>query len=132
MKRLRELWLRLWRWWTGKVLNARLKDHSSPERNEAELAVERVVTQTNLAPDCVAATVIRGGPAILVRLDTSSEAFVHHSYALAAEQAIKWANARERRQAELKRSGNGNGQGQVSKLNRKQRRQFDKLRKKER
>lgn len=128
MSWLRRLWLRVWRWWTGKVLNAKLQDRSSVERSEAELAVELVVAKTGLAPDCVAATVINGGPAILLRYNSSSEAFVHHSYAMAAEQAIRWAKAREERRAEL---GKPSDQGQVSKLNRKQRRQFDRMRRRE-
>lgn len=119
MKCLQALWLRLWRWWTGRVLNTQLKDPGSDLRSEAELAVERVVARTSLAPDCVVATVLQGGPAILVRHDKATEAFVNGTYMQNAEAAIEWV-ARHKLQ-----------QGQVSKMNRHQRRQFDKLRNRE-
>lgn len=119
MKWLRTLWLNIQYWWTGRILNARLKDHGSPQRSDAELAVELVVARTSLAPDCVVATVLNGGPAILVRHDKATEAFVNGTYLQNAEAAIEWVNRNKLRQ------------GNVSNMNRAQRRQFDKLRKRE-
>jgi len=123
MKLLRKFLLWVWRWWTGKILGAKLSDKASPERSEAELAVARIVASTDLSPDVVAATTLKGGPAIVVRVDGCGDyppTFIHHSYAQAADEVIRWAR-REHRST-----------GQASKMNRHQRRQFDKLRRKER
>lgn len=128
MKWLKARWKRLWtflyRWWGGKLLNIELADTASPARSEAEEAVARVVFETNVAPDCVAATVIRGGPAILIKHDKAQEAFVHHTYAKAADKAIEWLKHRESMGRELK-------QGMTSGLNRAQRRQFESRRRRE-
>jgi hypothetical protein len=79
------------RWWfSGGVLSAQLRDEGSETRSEAELAVERVVMQTHIAPDCVVATVMRGGPCIILTHDGAKEAFIHKSYTQAADKAIEW------------------------------------------
>lgn len=94
---LRSWWLALKWWWTGGVLNAQLSDRTSPQRNEAQEAVDRVVRETRLAADCVSATVLRGGATLLVTHDRGREAFIGRSYNHAADKVIEWANQREGR-----------------------------------
>lgn len=94
---LRNLWKRLKWWWQGGILSAQLQDHSSPERSEAELAVDRIVANTRIAADCVAATVLRGGPTIIIKHDLGQEAFIGRSYEHAADKAIEWLTLREGR-----------------------------------
>ena len=109
---LKERFKRAWQactgWWLDKKLAA-----DTTTRSEAEEAVRRVVMTTNIAPDCVTATVVRGGPCILVKHDRATEAIIHNTYAEAADEAIRYIL-----QHQL-------GTGERSKLNRAQRRQFD-------
>jgi hypothetical protein len=102
------------RWWQGKLRNVELADTASPARSEAEEAVAKIVFETDIAPDCVAATVFEGGCAILVKHDKAQELFVHKSYALAADKAIEWLKGQKLKQ------------GHTSKMNRAQRRAFQK------
>jgi len=113
---------RLWRWWLGKLRNIELADKASPVRSEAEEAVARVVYRTNIAPDCVSATVLQGGYTIIIEHNKSKEAFIHRSYDQAADKAIEWLTKREGRHVLS---------GTVSHMNRAQRRAFDKKRKKQ-
>lgn len=92
---LRGWWLALKWWWTGGVLDSQLQDQGSPQRSEAEEAVDRVVRETRLAVDCVAATVLSGGATIVVAHDGGREAFIGYSFAHAADRVIEWANQRE-------------------------------------
>lgn len=86
-----KLWLPVWWWWTGGMLEIKVfQEEGSPERTEASEAVDRVVMETNIAPDCVMATVLRGGPCLIVKHDGAQEAFIHRTYALAADKAIEW------------------------------------------
>lgn len=94
---IRNWWLALKWWWTGGVLNAQLQDQGSPQRTDAEQAVERVVRETRLAADCVKATVLRGGATLVVTHDGGQEAFIGRSYDHAADKVIEWANQREGR-----------------------------------
>jgi hypothetical protein len=95
---IKTLWLTLWWWFVGGVRSAQLQDTASDARNEAEEAVARIVYESDIAPDCVCATVVHGGCAILVKHDTgtpnnprvASEIFIHRTYALAAEKALEW------------------------------------------
>ena len=84
------LWLPVWWWWSGGLLEMKISDKLSPERTEASKAVDRVVMETNIAPDCVKATVLRGGPCLIVTHDRAQEAFIHRTYDLAADKAIEW------------------------------------------
>jgi hypothetical protein len=112
----------LWWWWKGKLLNIELKDELSPVRTEAQMAVDRVVMETDITPDCVSAQVVRGGCTIMVKHNEAWEAFVHNSYNEAAEKAIEW----------LLLQGDEIKTNKVTKLNRKSRRAFDVVRKAER
>jgi hypothetical protein len=102
-------------------LAARL-DSDTVTRGEAEEAVAKVVYKTNIAPDCVSATVVRGGPCIYVKHDNAHEAFIHKTYAEAADEAINWLN----RHTGIVRTSETSG------MNRQQRRAFDAKRKQKR
>jgi hypothetical protein len=143
MRWLKQLWLKLWWWFTGGVRSAQLQDPTSPARSEAEEAVARVVYESDIAPDCVAATVVRGGPAIVIFHEVQrdktgwrhhrrkgfkgvhlakrreQEVFIHRTYALAADKALEWIEMQK----------NGVATGGQSKMNRKERRAFDAKRK---
>jgi ribulose kinase len=118
--RFKLFWKTLLRWWQGKIRNIELADTASPARSEAEEAVARVIYETQVAPDCVAATVFDGGCALLVQHDKAKELFVHKSYALAADKAIEWLKGQKLQQ------------GKTSKMNRTQRRIFETRRRKNR
>jgi len=122
---------RLWRWlsqtiqnivwwFQGVALEAELKDAESVRHRAAQNAVRRVVMETDIAPDCVSATIVRGGPTIMVRHDDAWEAFVHNSYSEAAQEAINWIN----------RQGDEISTSETSDMNRKQRRAFSSQRRK--
>lgn len=100
---------------TGSLLSDRLADESSSERTEAQAAVDKVVMQTEIAPDCVSAIVQDGGACILVKTDNDWEAFIHNSYGEAADKAIEW----------LLLQGDFVETKETSSLNRKQRRAFN-------
>jgi hypothetical protein len=100
---------------TGSLLADRIADESSPERTEAQAAVDKVVMQTDIAPDCVSAIVQDGGPCILLKVDGEWEATIHNSFGEAADEAIKW----------LLIQGDFVETAGTSKMNRKQRRVFD-------
>ena len=97
IKKLKSLWLRIKWWWTGGVLSSKLSDYGSDTRSEAEQAVERIVLATDIVPDCVAATTLRGGAAILITHDKAQEGFIGRSYEHAADKAIEWLTKREGR-----------------------------------
>lgn len=101
MKKLLQLirgwWLALKWWWTGGVLDAQLQDQNSPQHNEAQEAVDRVVRETRLASDCISAGVLRGGATLFIAHDSGREAFIGRSYEHAADKVIEWANQREGR-----------------------------------
>jgi hypothetical protein len=115
---LHKLWKRVLWWWTGGLLSVQLEDKTSETRSDAEHAVERVVFETNIAHDCVSATILHGGPCILVEHDGAKEAFIHNSYNEAATKAIQWLRANDVRYSEQ------------SKLSRKERRAFASYRRK--
>lgn len=96
LERLKNLWLRLKWWWQNGVLSAKLAE-GEPVRSEAEAAVERIVMQTLIAADCVVATMLRGGPAIIIKHDKAQEGFIGKTYAHAADKAIEWLTEREGR-----------------------------------
>jgi len=96
LQRIAHLWLRLKQWWLGGVLSAKLAE-GEPVRSEAERAVERIVMQTLIAADCVVATVLKGGPAIIIKHDKAQEGFIGRTYAHAADKAIEWLTKREGR-----------------------------------
>jgi hypothetical protein len=119
---IRGWWLALKWWWTGGVLNAQLQDQGSPQRNEAQEAVDRVVRETRIASDCVSATVLRGGATIIVAHDAGREAFIGRSYDHAADKVIEWANQREGRFIRQMVTSRMSQQGQRSTRKRAQRR----------
>ncbi len=102
----------------GARLEEKLADPVSPLRTEAQQAVDRVVRETNLPPDCVQARVYNGGCAILVKHNAAWELCIDHTYAGAAQHAIDFLRKHD---VEA---------GQVSVMNRQQRRAFDALRRK--
>jgi hypothetical protein len=111
-------------WWQGKLRNIELADKASTVRSEAEEAVSMVIYATGVAPDCVSASVIQGGFAILIQSDENTkETFVHNSYTQAAEKAIEWWH---------ERGGKEICQGTASKMNRAERRAFNRQRQRRR
>jgi hypothetical protein len=100
MNRLFALLKRLYRFFEGAYRTAQLHDAASITYTEAEKAVARVLRVSKLPPDCVAATVVNGGSAIVVRHEGASEAFVHKTYALAADQALEWIKKQDLRVGE--------------------------------
>jgi hypothetical protein len=126
MKKLLQIIVGWWHalkwWWTGGVLNAQLQDRGSPQRSEAQEAVDRIVRKTRLAADTVASTVLRGGAAILVLHDEGQEAFIGRSYAHAADKVIEWANQREGRYVQQRHVSRMSQQGARSTRVRAQRR----------
>jgi hypothetical protein len=126
MKKLLQMLVSWWHalkwWWTGGVLNAQLQDQGSPQRNEAQEAVDRIVRETRLAADCVSATVLRGGATILVTHDRGREAFIGRSYDHAADKVIEWANQRDGRFVRQRRTSRMSEQKALSTRKRAQRR----------
>lgn len=101
---------------TGSLLEERIATAQSEARNEGQEAVDKVVLETDIVPDCVSASVVRGGPCILVKTDGEWEAFIHNTFGEAADKAIEWVN----QQGEYMES-----QAETSSMNRGQRRAFD-------
>lgn len=115
--------LRTIRWkFTGALLEEKLATESDT-RSDAQKAVDKVVWETDLAPDCVSAIIVRGGTCIRVKTDGDWEDFIHNSYGEAADKVIEWVNL----QGEFMET-----QAETSKLNRKERRAFDSVRKRRR
>ena len=115
--------LRSIKWWfQGKLLNRQLKSPETTSRTDAEEAVCRVVMETDIAQDCVQATILRGGPCILIKTDEDWEAFIHKSYKEAADEAIEW----------LILQGDEVKTAHTSNMNRAERRAFDARRKQKR
>jgi hypothetical protein len=106
----------------GYFLDAQLANPDTVTRSEAEEAVAKVIFKTNIAPDCVSAVIVRGGPCIYVKHDNAHEAFIHNTYDEAADEAITWIN---RHTGIIKTA-------ETSGLNRQQRRSFDAKRRQKR
>ena len=106
---------RIFWFWKGQVLEAELAQEASPLRTAAQLAVDRVVLETDITPDCVSALVFRGGETIKIKHNEAWEVFIGKNYEHAADEAIAW----------LKRQGDEIKTGRVTKMKRKQRRAFD-------
>lgn len=104
-----------WQEALAQQLVADLADPTSKVRTEAERALERVVFETDIAPDCVQCCIVRGGCSVMIKHDNAWEAFVHNSYTEAADKAIEW----------LKLQGDEVSTKQTSDMNRKERRSFD-------
>jgi len=127
-QRLVNLWLAIYWKLKGESLKIQLQQTAtpvqpaSPLRTEAELAVERVVMETDITPDCVCAEIVRGGTAIRVMHNAAWEVFIGRDYNHAAEEAIAW----------LKRQGDEIETNKITKLNRHQRRAFDAKRRQQR
>lgn len=112
----RDVWRKLLDWWRGRrLLAAQLDGRQTAELTEAQQAVNRVVLETKLPPDCVSAGPMRGGCAIQVKHDDAWEVFLHHTYTGAAAEALAWVQLQ----------GDEIEHRSASKLNRKQRRTFD-------
>lgn len=109
----------IFRFWKGQYLEVQLQDNTSPTRTEAERAIDRVVMETDIAPDCVSALVFQGGCAIKVKHQDAWEMFLHNSYGEAADKAIEW----------LLLQGDEISTRGVSKLTRQQRLDFNASRK---
>ncbi len=129
-QRKRGVFRRFWDWllsfkhaFFGELRNQRLADPKSPERSEAQEAVNWLVYATDLPPDCVNALVFNGGCAIRVKHQDAWEMFVCNSYNEAARKAYEWWD-------EMTASGNNISAGKTSTLNRHDRRKFDAVRRK--
>jgi hypothetical protein len=82
----------------GEALHAQLQDHSSPLRTDAERAVNRIVYETRIAPDCVSAMIFRGAPSITVKHDpigngATQTVTIGNTYEEAADKTIEWIEA---------------------------------------
>lgn len=129
-QRKRGLFRRFWDWvvsfkhaFFGALKNKKLADLESPERSEAQEAVNWLVYATNLPPDCVNALVFNGGCAIRVKHRDAWEMFICNTYREAASKAYEWWE-------EEVDSGNKISAGAASTLNRHERRKFDAVRRK--
>jgi hypothetical protein len=123
---------RAWPWWRwvinffkhffrnmrGGVLDEKLRDETSTVRSEAQQAVDRVVRECNIPPDCVQAQIYNGGCAILIKHNAAWEMCIDHTYAKAADRAIEFLRK------------NDVEAGKVSVMNRHQRRAFEAKRRK--
>lgn len=116
---IKALFRRVVWFWQGKQLEAEFSKNESPVRSEAEEAVAKVVFETDVAPDCVSAGILRGGTAIFVTHNNAKEVFIHKTYAEAADKAIEW----------LRLQGDEVKAGKVTQMNRKERRAWKKRRK---
>ena len=112
MNWLRTIFKRIYRFFEGAYRQAQLHDAASITYTDAEHAVAWVIKASKLPDDCVAATVVSGGCAIVVKHKSGQEAFVHKTYRQAAEEAIEW----------IKNRDNDLCVGEVSGYNRAQRR----------
>lgn len=107
----------------GEALHAQLQDETSPLRSEAQLAVDRVVYETNIAPDCAIGMIVRGGTAIMIKHEphgngATQDIFIGNTYEEAADKAIEWIKAQG---TELATQG-------VSRILREDRRKFNAIR----
>lgn len=93
VERIKQLFWRLVWWWQGGVLSVELEKENSAVRTDAVIALDRVVLETTLPHDCIKANIVRGGPCIMVKHDDAWEAFIHKTYAEAADKAIEWIRA---------------------------------------
>jgi len=102
---LKTLLKRIYQYFEGAYRIGQLEDAQSLTRTDAEKAVHRVIRESGLPPDCVGATVVRGGSAILVmhtktakngEVKKQQEAFVHNTYDEAATEALKWIQNQEK------------------------------------
>jgi hypothetical protein len=117
------IWQQIWWKLRGEALHHQLQDHASPLRSEAQIAVDRVVYETKIAPDCVMGAVVRGGPAIILKHDphgngATQTVFIGKTYEHAATEAIAW----------LKTQGSELTTKKVSQLRRADARKFDAIR----
>ena len=121
---IKSLLRRVVQFWQGKQLEAEFSKNESPVRDEAEEAVAKVVFETGVAPDSVSAGILRGGCAVFVTHRSAKEAFLHKTYAEAADEAVKWLRLQgdEIQTGKIKTTG-------ATHMNRKERRAFEKRRK---
>lgn len=94
---IKKIWVAIWWKLRGEALHAQLQDQSAPLRTEAQIAVDRVVYETHIAPDCAVAMIVRGGTAISIKHEphgngATQSVFIGNSYAEAADKAIEWIN----------------------------------------
>jgi len=113
---LRDTWWAARDWWKARrlLVNEDLK-------LDAQEAVNWVVYETNLPPDCVTGGVMRGGCSIKVKHNDAWEVFIHNTYKEAAYEAIAWVTLQG---GELETN-------KATKLNRSTRRAFDSHRKRQ-
>jgi hypothetical protein len=102
MSRLSDWLYNLRQWWLEKVwwpLRGRQLDKQIAEggkkRTEAEEQLARILYETEIRPDSVSATTMRGGPCFIVRHEAATEVFIHNSFADAADKAIEWINLQD-------------------------------------
>lgn len=113
--RISAFFMRIWWKITGSAKALSLDDKTSPLRTEAEEAVARVILETDIAPDCIEACIVRGGTALKIKHDDAWEVFIHKNYTQAADKAIEWLNLQ----------GDEISTSETSNMNRAQRRAFN-------
>jgi hypothetical protein len=84
-------WWRKYVWWklTGYRANKQIEP-GGKKRDEAEEQLARVLYETGIRPDAIAATTMRGGPAFIVSHDGEKTVTIDHTYKAAADEAIAW------------------------------------------
>ena len=87
-------------WWSFRAIfhEAQLANPDSDVRTEAQRAIDRVVFETQIPPDCVKAMFFRGAPNIQISHDpftggATATMINGESYNHAAERAIEWITA---------------------------------------
>lgn len=94
---MKNLWKRIRKWWLTTVwwkiatplANRRIKP-GGKKRSEAEEQLARVIYETGIRPDAIAATTMRGAPAFDVRHDEERTITIDRTYTAAADEAIAW------------------------------------------
>lgn len=119
------IWQLLWWKVRGEALHAQLQDQTSPLRDEAQLAVDRVIYETHIAPDCAVAMIVRGGTAISIKHEphgngATQTVFIGNTYEEAANKAIEWINLQGEELSTKK----------VTRVFREDRKKFDAIRRK--
>lgn len=109
-QRLREWWRKVKDWFGARRLLV-----NEDKQAAAQEAVNRVVYETDIPPDCVTAGVWDGGACIKVKHADAWEMFVHRTYDEAASEAIAW----------LRLQGEEVSYRHVTKLDRRTRRAFN-------
>lgn len=121
-----KLWFKgWWWWWTGNILSTKLEAEGSEVRTEAQAALDYVVFETNIPPDCASAMIVRGMPTISLRHDpifsgATQTVTLGETYLNAAERTVAW----------IREQGNALTFDGSTKMSRKDQKVFDAKRRK--